>query len=154
MVIDVKALESYVKCVMSGGYVNSFDCKKCRYVLSSNGFKVRCNYPDDSLSDVEDYVRTFEGIFGESDELKILENFLPFEEEIELKMVEIAQFSEVSIEKTVEAIDKFVKFDIVKILISPSEWVKYKINIESNIVKSFDRINLDLIEKILNANEE
>jgi DNA-binding MarR family transcriptional regulator len=98
----------------------------------------------------------FEGLFGNTAELRILQ-FLLSLEGVGFNSIELAQMTETSVDKVTKVADKFVKWDLLKVTHDSDDLRQirntlYYINRDSEIVKAilnFDNaIIAELIDKM------
>jgi len=87
----------------------------------------------------------FEGLLGNSAELRLLEFLLPLDG-IEFDAKELSE--EIETENTIKTINKFIKWGLIKTTIK-DKITYYSINSESQIVKSIEQLNNAIIENIL-----
>lgn len=92
--------------------------------------------------------KPFEGLLGNSSELKMIEYLLPLDE-IEYDITELSKDVGISRPTTTEIVNKFVKWGILKLTRTTGNMTYYSINNESPIVKSIEQFNNTLIENIL-----
>jgi len=89
----------------------------------------------------------FEGVLGNSSELRLLEFLLPLQD-IEFNVTEISQEVEVSRVTATRIIKKFVANKILKQR-RVGSITYYSINVDSPIVETVKRLNIVLIESLL-----
>lgn len=92
--------------------------------------------------------KPFEGILGNSSELKMIEYLLPLDE-IEFNITELSKDVGISRPTTTEIVNKFVKWGILKLTRTTGNMTYYSINYKSPIVKSIEQLNNTIIENIL-----
>lgn len=71
--------------------------------------------------------KPFEGLLGNSSELKMIEYLLPLDE-IEYDITELSKGVGISILTTTEIVNKFVKWDILKLTRTMGNMTYYSIN--------------------------
>lgn len=79
--------------------------------------------------------KPFEGLFGNTAELRLLDFLLPLED-VEFEEHELAEEANISIHKTHTILEKFKKYGILK-----EENGGYALNMDSPIVEAIDKIN-------------
>lgn len=94
--------------------------------------------------------KAFEGVFGNTAELRLLEFLLPLEG-LSFNLSELAEEAEVSRPTVQKVVEKFVKHGIMKISESRGNTRFYEINPISPFVILFEEINNLLIEEMLDA---
>lgn len=92
--------------------------------------------------------KPFEGLLGNSSELKMIEYLLPLDE-IEYDITELSKDVGISRPTTTEIVNKFVKWGILKLTRTTGNMTYYSINNKSPIVESIEQFNNTLIENIL-----
>lgn len=92
--------------------------------------------------------KPFEGLLGNSSELKMIEYLLPLDE-IEYDITELSKGVGISRLTTTEIVNKFVKWGILKLTKTTGNMTYYSINNKSPIVESIKQFNNTLIENIL-----
>ncbi|MDE4907757.1 ArsR family transcriptional regulator [Methanogenium marinum] len=90
--------------------------------------------------------RPFEGVFGNTCEMRLLEFLLPLEG-IEFNVTELSEEAGVSRVTTGKVVRKFVEWGILNA--SNTRISQYSINPDSPIVQSIDSMNNSLIERML-----
>ncbi len=91
-------------------------------------------------------IRPFEGVFGNTCELRLLEFLLPLEC-IEFNVTELSEEAGVSRVTVGKVVRKFVEWGILNA--SDARIPQYSINSDSPIVQSIDSMNNALIERML-----
>ena len=95
--------------------------------------------------------KAFEGIFGNTAELRILEFLLPLEG-LSFNLSELAEEAEVSRPTVQKVVEKFVKHGILKTSRTQGNTTFYEIDTASPFVTLFEEINNVLIEEMLDEN--
>jgi len=91
-------------------------------------------------------VRPFEGIFGNTCELRLLEFLLPLSD-MQFNITELSDEAGVNRVTTGKAVKKFVEWGIITA--SNDRITQYYINPESPIVQSIENVNNAIIERML-----
>ncbi len=93
-------------------------------------------------------IKPFEGLLGNSCELRMLEYLLPLYG-IEFNIAELAEEVGVSIVTATRVVKKFAKWGVLKSPRTIDNIAYYTINQESPVVKNVEQFNNVLIENIL-----
>ncbi len=94
----------------------------------------------------------FEGLLGNSCELKIIEFLMPLKE-MEFNLTELAMEVNVSRPTAGRIVKKFVKWGLMKVAHTHGKTKYYALNEESGFVKVFEDLNNRLVEQILGQEE-
>lgn len=90
--------------------------------------------------------RPFEGVFGNTCELRLIEFLLPLEG-ISFNVTELSEEAGVSRVTTGKVVKKFVEWGVLEV--TEGGVPEYSINVRSPIVQSVDMMNQSLIERML-----
>lgn len=96
---------------------------------------------------IPDDEKPFEGIFGNSTELKIIEHLIACPK-MEFNITILAEIIGISRNVVTEGINRFLKWDIVKITNQIGNIKLYSINLESTIVQHSIGINNDIVDML------
>jgi DNA-binding MarR family transcriptional regulator len=97
---------------------------------------------------VKDMNRPFEGLFGNSSELRMIEYLLPLEG-IEFNITELSKEIRVPRIIATRTAKKFVEWGLLNSTRDAGSTTRYSINHESHIVKCIEQLNNVIIENIL-----
>lgn len=92
-------------------------------------------------------MKPFEGLLGNTSELRMIEYLLPLEG-VEFNLTELAEEVDLSRPSATRAVKKFVEWGLINSKRKGSS-IYYSINLESPIIKNILQLNNLLIEKIL-----
>lgn len=92
--------------------------------------------------------RPFEGLLGNSSELKIIEFLLPLKD-MEFNVTELAKEVNASRPTVDRIVKKFVKWGLMKIAYSHGNTKYYGLNRDSGFIEVFENLNNRLIEQML-----
>ncbi|MGB4652401.1 winged helix-turn-helix domain-containing protein [Methanothrix sp.] len=92
--------------------------------------------------------RPFEGVFGDSSELKVIQFLLPLSD-LEFNISEIARNVGVSRQTLVPVIKKLTKWNVLKVVSRHGNAKYYAMNKESGFIEAFENLNNRIIEQML-----
>lgn len=96
-----------------------------------------------------DYMaRPFEGVFGNTAELRVMEFLLPLKE-LDFNISELADEVGISRPTATKVVNKFVEYNVMKISRTQSGTTYYDLNGDSPFVKLFEDLNNLIIEQML-----
>jgi DNA-binding transcriptional regulator GbsR (MarR family) len=94
----------------------------------------------------------FEGLLGNSNELKVIQFMLPIKA-LEFNVSELARGTGVSRQTLVPVIKKLTKWNILKIASKHGNAKYYRLNEESGFIEVFENLNNRIIEQMLSEDE-
>lgn len=92
--------------------------------------------------------RPFEGVFGDTTELKVIQFLLPLGD-LEFNISEISRSVGVSRQTLVPVIKKLTKWNVLKIVSVHGNAKYYAMNKDSGFIEAFENLNNCVIEQIL-----
>lgn len=95
-----------------------------------------------------DMTRPFEGVFGNTAELRVMEFLLPLKD-LDFNISELAEEAGISRPTATKVVNKFVEYGVMKISRTESQATYYDLNGDSPFVMLFEDLNNLIIEQML-----